>query len=92
MKWNFAIYKKSEPPGIYRVLKQHQVRKNGKVTTQTLNFYFVRVPSRGQACTVAKSHSREEAERVFREHCPDWTGPIPYFERVQPSLKRRYKK
>lgn len=91
--YNRNYHRSPEPPGVYRLLKQQSIRKNGKVTSQTLNFYFVRVPREDivGARTVSKCKTREEAERIFRENCPDWKGEIPYYEIISPFLRKRYK-
>ena len=82
-------------PGIYRYLSAKRGRTNGKWRHTTINYYLVRVPTKEhgltRGITVGKYKTEEEARAAFLNNCPDWEGEIPYYEDIQPYMKKRYK-
>ena len=64
----------------------HQNRSPRRQTT--INCFVVRVPSKnGHGITSYKATTKEAAEELFRKHCPDWEGPIPYKETIARKFK-----
>lgn len=64
----------------------HQNRRPRRQTV--INCFVVHVPSKnGHGVTSYKTATKEAAEELFRKHCPDWDGPIPYKETLARKLK-----
>lgn len=72
--------------GIHYYHCYHQNRRPRRQTV--INCFVVRVPSKnGHGVTSYKTATKEAAEELFRKHCPDWDGPIPYKETIAKKLK-----
>lgn len=72
--------------GIHHYHWYHQHRDSRKCTTT--NCFVVRVPTKkGNHVTSYKVATKEAAEELFRKHCPDWEGPIPYKETITRKCK-----
>ena len=41
--------------------------------------------------TIGKYATKQEAEKVFLEHVPDWNGPVPYYETLSDKTFKSYK-